>query len=263
MSDDLGTEHLRFERRGPVGWCVIDRPEARNALTPMMYAGLGRAISLANRDPGIEALVITGMGDTFIPGGDLRGGDEPEDQRLSALLPWNDFRASLVPIVAAINGLCYASGVMVAMLSDVAVASDRATFRIPELTYGIPDMWMAAVLPAHVGVGRARELLLTNRRFDAEEARAMGIIERVVDPDRVPEAADSAVSEILGTAPLARNLVRQALVSRYGVVEQITMDWGPSSPEATEGSAAFVDKREPSWRLGLQAAKGRPATAPG
>lgn len=263
MSDDLGTGYLRFERRGHVGWCVIDRPEARNALTPMMYAGLGRAISLANRDPGIEAMVITGTGDTFVPGGDLSAVDGPEDQRLSVLLPWNHFRASLVPIVAAINGLCYASGVMVAMLADVAIASDRATFRIPELTHGIPDMWMASVLPAHVGVGRARELLLTNRRFGAEEARAMGIIERVVEHDRIQEAADTAVSEILATAPLARNLVRQALGSRYGVVDQITMDWGPSSPEATEGFAAFVDKREPSWRLGLEGAHGRSRTTPG
>lgn len=263
MTDELGTPFLRFERRASIAWCRIDRPGARNALTPAMYVGLGNAISVANRDAAIHALLITGTDDTFIPGGDLSQPDDAlADERLSAVLPWARFRSSRVPIIAAINGLCFASGVMVALLSDVAVASDRATFRIPELVRGFPDMWMASVLPAHVGVGRARELALTNRRFDATEALSLGIVERVVAHAELEAAAEAAAFEVLATAPEARNRFRQALNVRYGVVDEMTMDWAASSVEAAEGFAAFVEKRPPAWapRTELGIGNGLPAT---
>lgn len=248
MTGDLGTKHLHLERRGPLAYLRIDRPEARNALTPAMYAGIGRAIGIANRDPAVGALIITGTGDAFIPGGDLSQPDDvPGDDRLSVVLPWPLFRSSRVPIVAAINGICFASGVMVALLSDVAVASDRATFRIPELARGFPDMWMAAVLPAHVGVGRARELALTNRRVNAEEARSIGIVERVVAHEDLETEAELVTLEVLASAPEARNRFRHALNARYGVVDEMAMDWATSSDEAAEGFAAFIEKREPSW----------------
>ena len=79
ISDDLGADGLRFERDGVIGWCVIDRPAARNALTPAMYYGIKRAVHLVNEDPGLAALIITGTGDVFAPGGDLGGRAEPGD----------------------------------------------------------------------------------------------------------------------------------------------------------------------------------------
>ena len=85
-------------------------------------------------------------------------------------------------MVAAVNGICQAGGLLIAMLSDIAVASDRATFRVPELLRGIPDATYAAVLPAHVGMAVARDLLLTGRRFDAAEAQRLGVISRVGAP---------------------------------------------------------------------------------
>ncbi len=81
MDDDLGTALLRLEREGPIAWCVIDRPQARNALTPAMYYGLKRAVRLVNRDPDLAALIITGVGDVFAPGGDLGGRSEPGESR--------------------------------------------------------------------------------------------------------------------------------------------------------------------------------------
>lgn len=253
----LDVEHLHFEHRGRVMWCRIDRPEARNALTLGMYAGLGRAVAVANTDPGVDALVITGTGDVFIPGGDLGSATDGETYGpLSTVLPWPIIRASTVPVVTAINGLCFASGLMFAMLSDIAVASERAVFRIPELTRGFPDTWMAAVLPAHVGVGRARELALTNRKFGAAEALSIGVVERVVPHDELEAATQQAVDEILQTAPDARNLFRQALNARYGVVDEVTMNWGPTSPEVAEGFAAFLEKRPPAWQR--QNASGAP-----
>src|SRR3954453_9650414 len=156
MGDDLGTPALRFERDGSIAWCTIDRPSARNALTPTMYYGIKRAVALVNSDPGLAALVITGTGDVFAPGGDLGGRSEPGEEPIPAgvaqeILPFLSIRDSRAPVVSAVNGICQAGGLLIAMLSDIAVASDRATFRVPELLRGIPDATYAAVLPAHVG----------------------------------------------------------------------------------------------------------------
>jgi enoyl-CoA hydratase len=248
VSDDrLGVEHLHYEMRGSIAWCRVDRPAMRNALSPAMYAGLGRAVGIASTDRNCEALVITGTGDVFIPGGDL-GSNDGLGVPLTHVLPWPHIRASTVPVITAVNGLCFASGLMFAMLSDIAVASERAVFRVPELALGFPDMWMASVLPQHVGVGRARELALTGRRFDAREALAMGVVERVVAHEELETAAEAAAYEILNTAPLARNLFRQAVSARYGVVDEATMNWGPESPEVAEGFAAFQEKRPPAWQ---------------
>ncbi len=150
MSDDLGTPNLRLEREGPIAWCVIDRPAARNALTPAMYYGLKRAVRLVNTDPELAALIITGVGDVFAPGGDLGGrteeGESFPDGLGHELLPFLTIRDSNAPVIAAINGICQAGGLLVAMMADIAVASDRATFRVPELLRGIPDATYAAAL---------------------------------------------------------------------------------------------------------------------
>lgn len=79
MGDELGTAGLRFERDGVIAWCRIDRPEARNALTPAMYFGIKRAVRLVNADPELAALVVTGTGDVFAPGGDLGGRNREGD----------------------------------------------------------------------------------------------------------------------------------------------------------------------------------------
>ncbi len=129
-----------------------------------MYFGIKRAVRLVNQDPDLAALVITGTGDVFAPGGDLGGrrepGDEPTPDIGPDILPFLTIRDSRAPVVAAVNGICQAGGLLIAMLSDIAVASDRATFRVPELLRGIPDATYAAVLPAHVGLAVARDLLL-------------------------------------------------------------------------------------------------------
>ncbi len=253
MTDDLGAAGLRFERDGAVGWCIIDRPAARNALTPAMYFGLKRAVRLVNTDPELAALIITGTGDVFAPGGDLGGRSEPGDAVLPDLggadiLPFLTIRDSRAPVVAAVNGICQAGGLLIAMMSDVAVVSDRATFRVPELLRGIPDATYAAVLPAHVGLAVARDLLLSARRFDAAEALRLGLISRVVPHDQLREAAVQAVGEILQTGPAARTHVKRMLNERYGLIDYQTMFWSlEQSPEPREGMRAFMEKRAPEW----------------
>jgi enoyl-CoA hydratase/carnithine racemase len=252
MADELGAAGLRFEREGAVAWCVIDRPHARNAFTPAMYFGIKRAVRLVNTDPDLAAMVITGTGDVFSPGGDLGGrsdaGDEPTPDIGQDILPFLAIRDSRAPVVAAVNGICEAGGLLVAMLADIAVASDRATFRVPELLRGIPDATYAAVLPAHVGLAVARDLLLSARRFDAAEARRLGVISRVVPHDRLREEAVGAVRQILQTPPMARTHVKRMLNDRYGLIDYQTMFWAiDESPEPREGMRAFMEKRPPGW----------------
>jgi enoyl-CoA hydratase/carnithine racemase len=252
MEHELGTAMLRFERAGPIAWCVIDRPAARNALTPAMYYGLKRAVHLVNRDPDLTALIITGVGDVFAPGGDLGGRSEPgesqPDQTGQDILPFLTIRDSQAPVIAAVNGICQAGGLLIAMMADIAVASDRASFRVPELLRGIPDATYAAALPAHVGLAMARDLLLSARRFDAAEAQRLGVISRVVPHDQLREAALEAAHQVLQTAPSARAHVKRMLNERYGDIDYQTMFWAlEHSDEPREGMQAFMEKRPPSW----------------
>jgi enoyl-CoA hydratase/carnithine racemase len=252
MSNELGTASLRLEREGPIAWCVIDRPAARNALTPAMYFGIKRAVRLVNVDPDLAALIITGTGDVFAPGGDLGGrtepGDEPTPDIGAGILPFLDIRDSRAPVIAAVNGICQAGGLLIAMMADIAVASDRATFRVPELLRGIPDATYAAALPAHVGVAVARDLLLSARRFDAAEAQRIGLLARVVPHDELRASAVEAAKQVLQTPPDARVHVKRMLNERYGQIDYQTMFWAlDHSDEPREGMRSFMEKRSPSW----------------
>jgi enoyl-CoA hydratase len=252
VAEELGASGLRFERDGAIAWCIIDRPEARNALTPAMYFGIKKAVRIVNADPDLAALIITGTGDVFAPGGDLGGrtqpGDEPTPDIGPDILPFLTIRDSRAPVVSAVNGICQAGGLLIACLADICVASDRATFRVPELLRGIPDATYAAVLPAHVGIAVARDLLLSARRFDAAEALRIGLISRVVPHEQLRAAALEAAKEILQTPPMARTHVKRMLNERYGLIDYQTMFWAlDESPEPREGMAAFMEKRPPSW----------------
>lgn len=252
MDDDLGTPALRLEREGSIAWCTIDRPSARNALTPAMYFGLKRAVHLVDSDPDLHALIITGVDDVFAPGGDL-GGRSEEGETFPEVaghevLPFLTIRDSRAPVISAVNGICQAGGLLIAMMSDIAVASDRATFRVPELLRGIPDATYASVLAAHVGVAVARDLLLSARRFDAAEAQRLGVISRVVPHDELRDAAREAARQVLRTAPDARLHVKRMLHEHYPPIDHTTMFWAlERSEEPREGMRAFMEKRAPAW----------------
>src|SRR5580700_11579633 len=117
MDNELGAAGLRLEREGPIAWCIIDRPAARNALTPAMYFGIKRAVRLVNSDPDLAALIITGTGDVFAPGGDLGGRSEPGDEPVTGagpdILPFLTIRDSRAPVIAAVNGICQAGGLLI------------------------------------------------------------------------------------------------------------------------------------------------------
>src|SRR5262249_7824617 len=125
--DWLGTPFLEFERHGPLAHCVVHRPHKRNAMTPAMYFGVPYAINHVDAGPTLAGLLITGTGDVFIPGGDLSGDNRAGWGGLPGLLfmvlvPFDALRTSSKPVVSAVNGICQGGGLMIAMLSDVAVA---------------------------------------------------------------------------------------------------------------------------------------------
>jgi enoyl-CoA hydratase/carnithine racemase len=253
VGDNLGTSFLRLEREGPIAWLTIDRPEARNAFTPAMYFGIRRAVQLVNTDAELRALIITGTGDVFAPGGDLGGRRGEEEDPIPEglghdMLPFLAVRDSVAPVISAVNGICQGGGLLVAMLSDIAVCSDRATFRAPELLRGITDSTYAAVLPAHVGIAQARDLLLSARRIDAAEALRIGLISRVVPHDELRARALDAAWEVLATGPESRMHVKRMLNDRYGLIDYQTMFFTlMNSEEPREGMRAFMEKRPPSW----------------
>jgi enoyl-CoA hydratase/carnithine racemase len=255
MNDfDVGTKNLRLEREGPILWCTIDRPHARNALTPSMYFGIKKAVHLVNADKDLRALILTGTGDVFAPGGDLGGRYEEGDEKVPEglhyeCLPFVTIRESMAPVISAVNGICQAGGLLIAMMSDIAVVSERATFRVPELLRGIIDATYAATLPVHVGMAQARDLLLSARKIDAAEALQMGLVSRVVPHDQLREQALKAASEVLQTAPECRAHVKRMLNQQYAPIDYQTMfvSLMSENSEAREGMNAFMEKRQPNW----------------
>ena len=249
--DWLGTPYLRFERHGPLAHVVVDRPDARNALTPAMYFGIRYAVEHVERDDGLHGLLLTGTGDVFMPGGDPWSNDDGWAD-LPTLLgmdntPFDAVRRSRKPVVAAVNGICQGGGLVIAMLSDVAVASDRATFRAPELFRGIADTNYAQVLPRQIGPARARDMLMTGRAVSAEEALAWGLVARVVAHESLLASAVEVLEQCCRTAPGARAAVKRVLHEYYGTYDRMGMDESLAGPEPDEGWAAFREKRSPSW----------------
>jgi enoyl-CoA hydratase len=253
MSDvDLGSRFLRWERRGAVAWVTIDRPERRNALTANMYFGIRRAVDRVNASTSLHALVITGTGDVFAPGGELGGRHDDGGLDMGALLgtgavPFDAIRNSLKPVIAAVNGLCMGGGLLIAMLADVAIASERAVFGAPELRRGVADAYHAAILPEHVGIALARDMLFTGRRLTAHEAERHGLVARVVAHEQLLSTTDDVLRQLLHAAPRARVALKRLMNARYGEIDKITFDESVRGDEVIEGFAAFVEKRPPAW----------------
>ena len=249
--DWLGTPFIRFERQGSIALVTVDRPEARNALTGAMYFAIRYAVDHVNADPDLAGMIITGTGDVFIPGGDL-GGDQIDDWGGPRYLgmdcaPFDAVRFSPKPVVSAVNGICQGGGLLIAMFSDVAVASDRATFRAPELYRGIADTGYAQYLPVQIGPARARDMLLTGRKVTADEAEAWGLVARKVAHEELMDTAREVLAAAVRCAPQARAGVKRVISTSYGFYDRMTMDESLRGPEMLEGYHAFKERRQPAW----------------
>jgi enoyl-CoA hydratase len=249
-------EGLRFEVRDGVAALVVDRTEKANALTSEMYEGLRRALLLAELDQSVDVVTITAAGDDyFVPGGDLaRGADDwAEDlvgrlARAEGAFPYMSFERCSKLIVTAVNGQCQAAGLIIVLMSDLVLASDRAQFRVPELLRGLADPFVPVRLPLHAGLARARWMMFTADSLDAHEAMQAGLVGKVVAHAELAAELERTVAKVRRTAPGARATYKRMI---NGVLDPIRLDdflLQMRSPEAVEGMRSFAEKRPPAWR---------------
>ena len=251
------TEPVRYEVTNGVAWLTIDRPEARNALSQGVRAGLFSGARRFNEDESAQVLVLTGAGDrAFCAGGDLK---EMADTALT--VPPPDFLPQFgrniqidKPTIAAVNGVAYAGGFLLAQNCDLVIAAESARFAITEVKVGRGSPWavpLSWLVPPRV----AMEILLTGDPLSAARAYEVGLVNRVV-PDADLRAETQALAErIAANAPLSVRAAKKTvyLGARLGLTEafdEAERIWAPvyNSADAQEGPAAFRDKRTPVWQ---------------
>src|SRR5512143_573334 len=252
---DLGSTGLRATKSDGVLRVVLDRPERKNACTVEMYHGIKKAAMVAERDPEIDVVVLTGAGDVFCVGGEMGGkheGGQPLDRETDGLdlMPFVQLERCPKIVLVAINGMCQGGGLVMTIMSDVSVVSDRATFRVPELLRGVADCYLGARLASRVGTARAKYLLFTAQYFSAAEALAMGLVSRVVPHAELEAAVAETVGWIRQTGPRARTLLKRDLNRQLPPIDMPMFADSLASDEVKEGFRAFVEKRPPSWSPG-------------
>jgi enoyl-CoA hydratase/carnithine racemase len=249
---DLDSKYLDATLQDGVLRVVINRPERRNACTIEMYHGIKKAAVVADKDAAVDALLITGAGDVFCVGGEM-GGQHEGSSRLDRetdgldLLPFRALETTKAIVVTAINGLCQGGGLNMALCADLAIASDRATFRAPELLRGVADPFLPARLPARVGTALAKYLLFTAAVVDAAEAQRIGLVAKVVPHDTLTAEVDTVLDQIRRTGPAARAAVKHEMNRNLPPFEMVMFGNSIRSPECAEGFQAFVEKRAPRW----------------
>lgn len=246
-----------YELDGPVAWLTINRPEARNALNREAREGLFAGFRRFEDDPAARVLVLTGAGDrAFCAGGDLK---EMAEEGLQVpppgFLPQPGRNLQLSkPVIAAVNGVAYAGGFLLAQNCDLCVAADTAKFAITEAKVGRGAPW-AVPLPWLIPPRVAMELLLTGDPIDAARAHQLGLVNEVVPLPALRGAARALAERIAANAPLSvaaakrtvRLIAELPLSAAYDEAERI---WEPVylSQDAQEGPAAFRERRAPVWR---------------
>jgi enoyl-CoA hydratase len=253
---------VRYARQGPAGWITLDRPGQRNALTPELIGDLHRALDAADADPGVRTLVITGAGDAFCAGADLRyftakvsAPDGGESFIAQLLLPLADvlrrLRSSSRLVIAAVNGACFAGGIELLMACDLVLASDSAVFCDAHAQRGLfPALGGTAGLVRALGPGRALRMLALSEVLTAAELSGFGLVSEVVAPDllssRVTELAAVAAERSPASVAAMKRAVQRCEPRPWDevVAEDIELfrrAW--ASPDMAEGIAAFLERR--------------------
>jgi crotonobetainyl-CoA hydratase len=252
------------ERREHVLLVTLNRPAARNAINLEVATLLGDALELAENDPEIRALVLTGAGDkAFSAGADLKAlanGDRlyPKGREHWGFGGYVSHPIS-VPTIAAVNGFALGGGTELALASDLIVASELAKFGLPEVKRGLVAAAGGAFrLPVQLPPKIAMELMLTGEPVDAATAQRLGLVNRVVAADKVLDEALALAEVICANAPLAVQASKRiALGIVEGKVPSEEAIWAQSNAEifgvmhsedAKEGPRAFAEKRAPVWK---------------
>lgn len=259
--------HLLAETAGGVMLLTLNRPEARNAISPQMACRLADALGEAATDAAVRVVVLTGAGDrAFCSGGDLAltlplmtGAREPQDEWDRRLLedPAVMARSAMrdfdfdKPVVAAINGACLAGGMETMLATDIRIAADHASFGLPEAKRAlIPFAGALVRLPRQIAYCQAMELLLLGDTVGAEDALWMGLLNQVLPgPDVLPRAMELA-GRIAANGPVAVREIKRTVRASSG----LTLEQGyrledeskrvvMATADAREGPRAFMEKR--------------------
>ncbi|PND54687.1 enoyl-CoA hydratase [Mycobacterium sp. ENV421] len=240
-----------------VAWLTIDRPEARNALSAAVREGLWDGTRRFNDDASAQVLVLTGAGEkAFCAGGDLK-----EMAATALTVPPPDFTPQFgrnidvaKPTIAAVNGVAFAGGFLLAQQCDLVVAAEHATFAITEVKVGRGAPW-AAPLSWLVAPRIALQILLTGDPISAHRAQQVGLVNEVVPAAQLHERTQELAQRIAANAPLSVLAAKRTaylsaqhrIDEAYTLAEQI---WEPvyHSEDAQEGPRAFREKRAPVWK---------------
>jgi len=248
-----GFTQLIYEKRGKVVEITLNRPDVLNALSIELYAELGDAVELAQQDDEAQIVVITGAGRAFSTGGDIKQGNRinRENPRIFAEVSKRMLGGILNSdriMIAKINGITQAGGLLIVAACDLAIASDRATFKSPEALIGLYEPYSHALLMPLIGARRTKHLLLTCETIDAAEAERIGLINRVAPHDKLDGATEGMIENILKTGPRARAMFKRMINRRIEEFDDGVVIEALGSEEGLEGMAAFAEKREPKWR---------------
>jgi enoyl-CoA hydratase len=250
---------VELERRDHIALVTLNRPAARNAISPEVSQTMAALLDEIESDAGLRAVVVTGRGEVFSAGADLKvvaagnANDIARGKGGFAGIVTRDFPK---PIIAAVNGPALAGGFEIVLSCDLVVAAETARFGIPEVKRGL----MAAAgglirLPKRVPLAIALELAMTGDPIDAGRALQLGLVNRVVPAERVVDEAIDLADRIGENSPIAvrnsRRLVREAaeLSEAEGWTRTLELMMPVfESGDAVEGATAFAEKRPPVWR---------------
>ena len=246
------------EDRGPVRHLVLNRPEKRNALNAELVAALSDAFGAAAADRDVQCVVVRGAGPMFSSGIDLGAlGALAEDPTGLAALrapiveAWNALERMPKATIAQIHGSCLGAALELALACDLRVAAADALMGLPETRVGlVPDVGGSSRLPAVVGLGRAKELVMASKLIDGTEAERIGLVNRVAPADGLEAATDALAGELLACAPVAVGHAKRILdaaakpaLAATLELEEAVQELCARTDDFAEGTRAFAEKR--------------------
>ncbi|MDX6651618.1 MAG: hypothetical protein QOG09_496 [Solirubrobacterales bacterium] len=242
-----------------VALCRLDRPDARNALSPQLMEELASAVESFDADEEARCIVIAGSDEVFAAGADIKAMRERSFQE-TLVHPtsayWKRIAACRTPLIAAVSGFALGGGCELALICDMIVASETAEFGQPEITLGIiPGAGGTQNLARLVGKQRAMELVLTGRRVSAEEAQRMGIVNTVASKAEWLDKALELAAVIARRPPIAVRLAKQAVQAASETtlgagleMERRLYELSMATEDRIEGMEAFIEKRRPEFK---------------
>jgi enoyl-CoA hydratase/carnithine racemase len=243
---------------GNVALLRLNRPEARNALSPELMEELASELERLDPDPEVRCVVIAGSDKVFAAGADIKSMAErsfAEALRHPAASFWRRLAAIKTPMIAAVSGYALGGGCELALACDMIVAAEGATFGQPEINLGIiPGGGGTQRLARVLGKQRAMELVLTGERFDATAALELGLVNRVVEGGGWLDEAMALAATVAERPPIATRLAKQAVIAAEETAltaglesERRLYELAMATEDRVEGMKAFLEKREPKF----------------